>query len=66
VTRGVYPGRCRGERHYSAKLTEFDVGVIRKLAAAKVPLFEIASHYPQVSKVAVHKVVKRKSWRHVA
>lgn len=57
--------RPRGEQVHCAKLTEFDVRVIRQLARAGVTLTEIHGHYRQVSKVAVHKIMTGKSWRHV-
>ena len=56
---------AHGEQHYGAKLTEFDVRVIRKMAQAKVSQAEIGRSFPQVSLIAIFNVVHRKSWKHL-
>lgn len=54
----------RGERCHSAKLTEPDVVLIRKLASSGVPISDLA-HQFGIAKVNVRKVVQGRNWKHV-
>lgn len=54
----------RGEKRWSAKLTEADVRVIRERAKTE-KLKTIAADYPQVSKVSVHYVIAGKRWKYL-
>lgn len=55
----------RGEQVHCSKLTAYSVRRMRRLARGGMPLMVIARRYPHVSKVAVWKVIHRKSWRHI-
>ena len=52
----------RGERHHSAKLT---IDQVREIRASPPPLREIAERFG-VSIVAVWRIRKRQTWKHVA
>lgn len=53
---------ARGERHYLAKLTDADVLTIR---ASNESVRVLAARFG-VSTIAVYKVLRRKTWKHVA
>ena len=55
----------KGEAHWRAKLDEAAVKVIRLRASAGEQHRELASVF-DVSETTIHKVVLRKSWKHVA
>lgn len=66
--RGSKPPRNeheRGERRYNAKLTESDVVVMRRQYDEGSSIYRIAKDYGLCQAVA-SRIVKRKSWRHVA
>lgn len=54
-----------GEYNHMSKLTEYEVGVIRRLWMAGVPRPVIASCFG-ISKSQVHRIVNRELWRDVA
>lgn len=54
-----------GEYNHMAKLTEYEVGVIRRLHMAGVARPVIASSFG-ISKATVHRIVHRELWRNVA
>lgn len=55
----------RGEKRWSAKLTETKVRSIIERTRAGERLRDIAPDFPEVSKVAIHLVMTGKKWRHV-
>jgi len=70
VQNGLYANVCppepiRGEEHHSAKLSEDDVREIRRLyGAGAYSQDELAEKYGLAQNM-IHKIVRRKSWRHV-
>jgi DNA-binding transcriptional regulator YiaG len=61
----VSKGRqMRGERHWSAKITEVDVERIRDLARCGVSRKDVAG-YIGISKYTVDKIDSRRRWSHI-
>jgi transcriptional regulator len=56
------PNRPKGEAHYDHRYTEAQVRLMRRLRGFKQ--CEIA-HIFGGSCVAIHKIIKRKSWKHL-
>jgi hypothetical protein len=55
----------RGEKHYSTTLTDKDVRLIRTREAAGETQRALAAAYGLTFQ-AIHRIVRRKTWRHVA
>lgn len=55
--------RIHGEDHHASKLTPAMVRDIR--ANPDLPLKELQTRYPFMSKPGLHYVRKRKSWKHI-
>lgn len=64
IERGRYLTPFMGQNNPAAKLTAFDVHMIRKRAYRGEQPIDIARDYP-VSRTTVAEIVARKSWRHV-
>jgi HNH endonuclease/NUMOD4 motif-containing protein len=58
-------GAARGERNFSAKLTEAGVREIRELAAAKTFTYAQLGEMFGVDNAVVSRVVNRQAWAHV-
>jgi hypothetical protein len=64
--KGRYAESCvRGEAHRSAKLTEEDVRLVRKIYDAGLSSYYALSKIYGVTKRAMRLVVQRKTWKHV-
>lgn len=59
------PGHCKGEQHYSAKVTTDAVIDIRTRFLLGESQSALARHF-EISQSMVFKIVHRKSWKHVA
>jgi hypothetical protein len=56
------PNRPKGEAHYDHRLTDAQVRLIRRLRGFNH--HELGRLFG-VSHVAIHKIIKRKSWKHL-
>jgi hypothetical protein len=63
ATKGEWKNQ-RGEQHRHAKLTEFDVKMIRGLHGAGVPMRTLGEQFG-VSHQQVWRIIHRANWSHV-